>query len=150
MTWSHNPKIVRVIFGLSLLLNLFFVGFAISRIAVRSRFHRHGEHAGMMERGAGPLRQLVTKKRKAFAATRQEVRLARNRVHDALVAVPFDDKAFASALANLRQTTSHAQQTMHEALVEAAKNMSRDERRAMAESRRLWRGPKSNSPGKRW
>lgn len=125
---------------ISAALNLFALGF----VAARSmRPHDHGRHGpfmgprGMMREGVGPeARPLVDKVMahhgEALRAERKELRQARRAVRDALLREPFDATQLERALAGLRARTDSSQQRMHEALVELARTLPREQRKHLA------------------
>jgi len=147
MSGLRSARTMRILLAASLLLNLFFAGFVVSRIVARSHNRRFADHGPLMAGQERPMREVFMKRHQAFAATRQQIHQARKAVRDALVAEPLNTQALASALKQLRDTTNGAQVSMHEALIEAAKSMSQEERQALADSRRLWQGPPGSRGG---
>jgi uncharacterized membrane protein len=132
---------------ISAAFNLFALGFIAAR-ALRPHGHGHGhgphgEHGpfmgprGMMREGFGPeARPLVDKVMarhgESLRGERMELRKARRAVRDALLQEPFDASQLQQALAGLRARTDSSQQRMHEALVELARTLSLEQRKALA------------------
>jgi uncharacterized membrane protein len=130
-------KLTRnLILGLaaSALVNVFFVGLFAGRFMRSTR--AEVDRAATM-RG-------VWRRRDAVLQPRSDaVDAARRAVREALVAEPFNPESMESALAGLRTQTDAAQVALHRALVDAARELSIDERRRLADSR--WferRGPR--------
>lgn len=112
---------------------------------------RPGNPGGPREGGGGPLafRQAVQAlpepDRRAFEeameaartdiqANQRELRQARQRVNDAIRAEPFDQKAVAAALADVRQRQDAIQQRLHAGTAEAVSKLSAESRRQFADN----------------
>ena len=129
---------------LSVAFNLFALGF----IAARARKphglqHAHGDHGpflgprGLMREGFGPearpiVEKVMQRHRAALHSEHGELRRARRAVRDALLNEPFDAAKLEGALAALRARTDSSQARMHEALVELAGTLPREQRKLLA------------------
>lgn len=128
----------------SLALNLFFIGLMAGRhMSLRPHFGRDDEsgtraflrHSGLRE--AGPEVKAILRQR--HAEIRQRMRAvgqARDQVRQALEAEPYDRAAAEQALRRTRELTTQMQADMHQALIEVADKLDRDQRKRMADS--LW------------
>jgi len=127
---TRNLAIALVV---SAVLNVFFVGLWAGRVLRRPP---HPTESSDETRDAiGPMRRVWRGRGDALRPKREAVEAARRAVRDALVSDPFDAPAMESALARLRTETNDAQVALHKAMVEAARELSVEERRRLAESR---------------
>jgi uncharacterized membrane protein len=125
----------------SVVVNVFFVGLLAGRFMRSATRDVRAPEAFEIE--AAPMRG-VWRKRDAVLRPRSDaVDAARHAVRDALVAEPFNAEALEAALSGLRTQTDAAQVALHRALVDAARELSPEDRRRLADSR--WferRGPR--------
>jgi len=138
-------------FGLvaSLLLNVFLLGFVVARLSgpprpPRPRDRRPEVGQQFRAPGPGPMRAIMEGHRDELRGGRAQIHRARGAVRDALLADPFEPARLETALGELRQATHDAQEALHEALLEAAPNLSADERAQLSRAHRLWRGPRGH------
>jgi len=141
---SDLKRWIVVALVLSAALNLFALGFIAARAWNPHGLHRaHGEHGpflgprGLMREGFGPETQpMLDKVMKHHGAMLRsehgELRRARRAVRDALLNEPFDAPVLEAALAALRARTDSSQARMHEALVELAGTLPREQRKLLA------------------
>jgi uncharacterized membrane protein len=139
----------NLIFGLatSVLANVFLVGL------LAGRFMRGGHEAPRpgssehdMEMGA-PMRGVWRKHGGALRPRSEAVHVARRAVRETLVAEPFQPEALESALSRLRTETDATQVALHRALVDAARELSLEDRRRLADSKWFLRGPRGGPRG---
>jgi uncharacterized membrane protein len=138
---------LAIVLGVSVALNLFFLGFLSARA-----FQRGEPHAERPPHAApGPRERRSRQRHRAFDwmtdAQRDELRPRRRALHgtrhaveDALRAEPFDREKLSQALADLRRQTDEIQASVHQFMLQRAESMSGDERRRLAESPGLSRG----------
>lgn len=137
---NTTVKRLWIALAISMTLNLFALGFMSARL-LHGRGGGHGGPRGpffgpralLMDpelRGSmdGPMRGVIERHRESLRAQRQELRQARQAVHAALTAEPFDGEALEQALARLRQRTEQSQALMHAALVEIAPTLTHQQR----------------------
>jgi uncharacterized membrane protein len=132
---------LAIVLGVSVALNLFFLGFLSARA-----FQRGEPHAERPPHAApGPRERRSRQRHRAFDwmtdAQRDELRPRRRALHgtrhaveDALRAEPFDREKLNQALADLRRQTDEIQASVHQFMLQRAESMSGDERRRLAES----------------
>lgn len=147
---STLTKRLSIALAVSIALNLFGAGFLVSRALQR----RHGPGTppathdfvdvspfmgphGLLGSGVGPhaaprVREVMRAHGEELRKGRGELRERRRAVEDALRAEPFDGAGLRTALSGLRTSTNAAQERMHAALVDLAKTLSPEERRALA------------------
>ena len=119
--------------GLSLALNLFFLGFGVAR-RLNPPAPRAQAPGEMMPFDSARAARLFGQHSPELRAHRKEVQRARKAVVEALLAEPFDKEALAQAFEKLRDATHNGQKELHDALVEAAANISHEERAVLARS----------------
>lgn len=78
----------------------------------------------------------LAERRPQIAAATRELRAARERVRDVLVAERFDRAALDAALEGVRDRNADVQRVLHQALVQAADRLPQEARRAIAEAGR--------------
>jgi Spy/CpxP family protein refolding chaperone len=131
---------------LSAAFNLFALGFIAARAwKPHGQHHAHGEHRhgpfvgprGLMREGFGPetqpmLDKVMKRHGETLRSEHGELRRARRAVRDALLNEPFDAPALEAALSSLRARTDSSQARMHEALVELAATLPREQRKLLA------------------
>jgi uncharacterized membrane protein len=128
----------------SVVLNVFFLGIAAGRLIRRGH---EPASPGEIERSVdAPMRGVWRNHDGALRRKGEAVRMARRAVREALVAEPFNATALESSLTHLRAETDDAQVALHAALVEAARELSPEERRRLADSRGFLRGPFQGPP----
>lgn len=137
---------LAIVLGVSVALNLFFLGFLSARAFQRGEPHaERAPHAA-----SGPRERRSWQRHRAFdwmtEAQRDELRPrrralrgTRHAVEDALRAEPFDREKLSQALADLRRQTDEIQASVHQFMLQRAETMSGDERRRLAESPSLSR-----------
>jgi hypothetical protein len=109
--------------ALSVGLNLFLLGFGAARVWRGRAGHRPA------------LMRLLGPPTPALRAQRDELNAARRRVGDALEAEPFDRERAERALVDLRASAARGQELLHQRLLERAAQMTREQRRKLAEQR---------------
>jgi uncharacterized membrane protein len=138
-----RTRSLAIVLGISVALNLLFLGF------VSARAFQHRERAERPPHAAPWVRQRRSRQRpRAFdwmtAAQRDELRPrrralrgSRHAVEDALRAEPFDREKLSQALGDLRRQTDEIQASVHQFMLQQAERMSDDERRRLADSQWL-------------
>jgi uncharacterized membrane protein len=135
-----------IVLGVSVALNLFFVGWLSARAFQRSEARSmRPEHAMVGERASRRLRQrprpfewMSEQERDQLRPRRRELRSARRSVQDALRAEPFDPEKLSQALGELRRQTDAIQASVHDSMLRRAVGMSEEERRRLADLQ--WEG----------
>jgi len=122
---------LRWALALSVLLNLFLLGFGASRWMQRREMHGHHPRG---DRGAflklvPPTPELRAQHRLLLDARRD--------VGQALRAEPYDAKALDSALTSLRATTAKSQDLLHARLLDQAGKLTAKQRAELANGRFL-------------
>jgi uncharacterized membrane protein len=87
------------------------------------------------------MHEQMAQSRAEFLRAREAVGRAREAANAALTAEPFDAKAYAGALAELRRQGEATQVILHRSAVEAAGKLDRQGRQQLAEWHRKRRGP---------
>lgn len=137
-----SRRALSLILGVSVALNLFLLGMGASRLLREDRVGRPGVHhqshrANGERRGRGASgrkqRWLSEEQREAAKRGRAALRESRNLAREALRREPFDAEALRARLAGLRESARAMQESMHEALVQRAGQLSVEERRALAD-----------------
>lgn len=124
----------------SVLANVFLVGFVVANLAQRDRPGPEQR----WRRGPGeppPFALLFEGHREELGETRQQIREARWHVREALLAEPFVVADLERSLNELQEKTSHAQTTLHKVLVARASELTPEQRASLAHAHRLWAGP---------
>lgn len=127
----------------SLALNLFFIAFAVA-LAVRPPppasnwdrdvFVRVERIAGTLPASdADILRKRINADRGAIESTQQKYRSAQDIIRIAMRAEPFDVEALRTAMANTRTARQAFDQTIQGAFADAAAQMSKSGRQALAD-----------------
>jgi uncharacterized membrane protein len=146
---SDTTRRLAIALSISVALNLFGAGFFVSRALHRGhRPHLSPAHElvdgspfmgprGLLGDGMPPqlaprVREVMRAHGKQLREGRGELREHRRAVEQALRAEPFDAAALATTLAALRASTHAAQERMHAALVDVAKTLPPEQRRALA------------------
>jgi hypothetical protein len=136
---NRSTKILAIALAVSVLLNVFILGFWAARLVRRSgqrpaadSFYSAIDHVPAIgdtwKRHGVLLRQ-----------RREAVDNARTAVRDALVAEPFRPEVLETALAKLRAETAETQAVFHTALVQIVRELGPEARQRLAESRWLER-----------
>ena len=132
---------LAIILGVSVALNLFFLGFLSARAFQRSESRaeppRHGApgpHSRRVRQRSRSFDWMTEAQRDELRPRRRELRVARHAVEDALRAEPFEREKLRQALAELRRQTDVIQGSVHEYMLQRAEAMSRDERLRLADS----------------
>lgn len=144
----------------SLLLNFFIIF-----ILVRVISHTVGEGPGRHGRMHGPdftvgqlteslspksrtvVRDLINSRRGAMRDNFMAMRDARHDLERALTGEEFDKEALSSAFANIRANHLRVQETLHDAIAEAAAKLPQEERVKLARmGERLFRGMSRHHP----
>jgi uncharacterized membrane protein len=159
---TTTTKWLGIALAVSVAINLFAAGFLVSRALHRSHgrkadFGPSGERVdvspfmgprGLLGRVADArlaprVREVMRAHGDELREGRGEMREQRRAVEDALRGEPFDADALDQALLGLRQSTLAAQERMHAALVDVAKTLPVEDRRALA---RHGRGRRARMP----
>ncbi|GAB4572646.1 MAG: hypothetical protein Tsb008_05840 [Rhodothalassiaceae bacterium] len=147
---SLRMRPLHWVLALSLALNLFIGGQFLGR-ALFGHGDHHDHHASRgdafslrlelraLESALGPegreaLRASMRARRSEMGPRFEAVRLGRDRVTAALAAEPFDADALAEAFAALNRALGTLQEPIQQTILEAAGNMSHEERRRMADA----------------
>lgn len=132
---------LAIVLGVSVALNLFFLGFLSARAFHRSEARveppRHGApgpHSRRARQRSRSFDWMTEAQRDELRPRRRELRVARHAVEDALRAEPFDRDKLRQSLVELRRQTDGIQGSVHDYMLQRAEVMSRDERRRLAES----------------
>lgn len=143
-----------IVLGISVALNLFFLGWFSARSLQRRELHpgppARGQLAGgprrVREQHPRPLEWMSEAERSELRPTRKGLRSARRDAEAAMRAEPFDPERLRQALAALRSKTDEIQASAHEYMLRRATAMSPDERRRLADAQ--W-GPERGPMGGR-
>jgi uncharacterized membrane protein len=137
---------LAIVLGVSVALNLFFVGlFGVRAI---QRREAHAEPARYSTPGDGPRRfrsrqrpfdWMSDAERDELRPRRKALRGTRREVEQALRAEPFDREKLSQALSRLRRETDGIQASVHELMLRKADGMNDEERRRLADSQ--WQAP---------
>jgi uncharacterized membrane protein len=138
---------LAIVLGVSVALNLFFLGFLSARAFQRGEPHaeRRAPHAasGARERRSWQRHRafdwMTDAQRDELRPRRRALRGTRHAVEEALRAEPFDREKLSQALTELRRQTDDIQASVHQFMLQRAESMSGDERRRLAESQWLSR-----------
>ena len=153
MSLEARSRWLLAILALSLALNIgsgaFLLGRALMPRGADGPAGVEGWHGRHMERFAeqvpGEAGRIVHEQmmqgRGDFLRTREAVGRAREAANAALTAEPFDAKAYADALTELRRQGEVTQAILHHSVVEAAGKLDRQGRQQLAEWHRKRRGP---------
>ena len=138
---SLTKKLIWAL-AVSVGLNLFLLGFSVARTVKTRPFSgrppmMQPEQRGPEQRGPGKALRAFGPYRPTMRAQRDEVVRAREAVARALSREPFDRQALASALEDLRNVTLAGQVKLHDALLETAEKLPKEEREQLARSRLL-------------
>ena len=134
---SRWVKILTIALAVSVVLNVFFVGFWTAR-AARHWHQRRASESFYGTIDPVPVAGETWKRHGIVLQRRREaIDAARQAVRDALVAEPFRAEALETALAKLRTETSETQAAFHAALVQVVRELSPEARRRLASSRWL-------------
>jgi len=131
----------------SVLVNVFLAGLWAGRLMKVGRSSRRDSLAGETDVSA-PMRGVWKMHDAALRPRSEAVDAARRAAREALIAEPFEPQALESALAQLRTDTDAAQVALHRALVDAARGLSLEDRRRIADSRWFLRGGPRRRPGR--
>lgn len=132
---------LAIILGVSVALNLFFLGFVSARafqraepraetppqLASASRPRRHRQRQRTFDWMTDAQRDELRPRRRALWG-------ARHAVEDALRGEPFDAQKLSHALGELRRQTGEIQASVHGYMLQQAEGMKPDERRRLADS----------------
>jgi uncharacterized membrane protein len=138
---------LAIVLGISVALNLFFVGLFSARVFQRSEPRSaHAGHANVGEGSPRRIRQrmrafdwMSEEERDQLRPRRRELRDTRRQVEQALSAEPFDREKLSQALGELRRETDGIQASVHEFMLRRAEGMNAEERRRLADSQ--WQRP---------
>lgn len=131
-----TPRRWAILGVISLVLNVFLIGFIAGRFAFgpsgcSPRGHARGAHR---ERGAF-IGQLAEPDRAELRRSAALVREAHAAIRAALLAEPFDPARLEAELAKLREQSGKLGLQLHTNLLELARDATPEERRRLAESR---------------
>lgn len=129
--------------AISLALNLFLAGFVAARLLRPPPPPPPQVHDGPPSGGARPalgLRRMMRERGVDMRADRQALRKARREVVQSLRAEPFDVERFKTGLAELRELSGQSQRKLHDVLVEAAQDMTHQQRVRLSRNRQLLGG----------
>lgn len=132
---------LAIVLGVSVALNLFFVGWFGGRaFQRRDVYAERARHAAV---GDGPHRPrqrprsfdwMSEAERDELRPRRMALRGTRREVEQALRAEPFDREKLNQALSQLRRETDGIQASVHEFMLRKTESMSDEERRQLADS----------------
>lgn len=132
---------LAIVLGVSVALNLFFLGFLSARAFQRGEPHAErpphaapGSRARRSRQRQRAFDWMTDAQRDELRPRRRELRGSRHAVEDALRAEPFDREKLSLALGDLRRQTDEIQASVHQFMLQRAESMSGDERRRLAES----------------
>ncbi len=135
---------LAIVLGVSVALNLFFLGLfsarAFQRSEVRPERPPHGATAGGPRRFRQRARSfdwMTDDEREQLRPRRKALRGLRREVQEALRADPFELDQLNRALSELRRETDGIQASVHELMLRRAQGMNAEERRRLADSQ--WR-----------
>ncbi len=158
-----SGKWLRRLLFASLAVNLFFVGLVSARVVLdveipgfereRRGFHEL-PHPRTLRAALPPERQELLEAtldahREAVRAEFRSLNAARQRVADAIRAVPFDPAELEAAFDVLRQKNSDTAASLHLMLSELIARLEDEERAAVADTIRVWRPRESRQDGER-
>jgi uncharacterized membrane protein len=128
-----------IMLGVSVALNLFFLGLFSARVfqRVEARPDRHGAVSVGPRRAWQRSRSfewMSEAERADLRPRRKELRGARHAAEEALRAEPFDAERLRRSLSDLRQQTEQIQANVHERMLERAASMSPEERKRLADT----------------
>jgi uncharacterized membrane protein len=132
-----NTRERRLLIALvvSLSLNLFLVGFSVARwFGPRPHPGRPGPFrvGESFDMGRSPeMRARFERKKDELGPKHRDLREARKRVEESLLAEPYDRTRVEQALAALRQETTRVQEGMHGALLDLASELPPERRREL-------------------
>jgi len=149
---QNLTKRLGIALALSVGINLFLVGAITTHLLRRPptgppmRDRDGGQFLfrateGMSPEGRSTVRAIMKRHRSGLMPRRKAMRQARRDVQTALEKEPFDRALLKRNLARLRGETSSAQEELHEAMSEAAGNMSAADRKELTRSMARYRGP---------
>jgi uncharacterized membrane protein len=128
---SRFGKVLPVALAISVLLNVFLLGWGAVRVA-----RRHRGEGRAPERQVAPVaRELWAPHAPSLRARRRAIDARREAVAAALRREPFDPTILDASLLELRTATSEAQLELHQVLAELAQKLPVDEREHLASSR---------------
>jgi uncharacterized membrane protein len=138
---------LAIVLGISVALNLFFLGLFSARAFQRSEAHSaRTEHGMVGEGGQRRDRQrsrafdwMSREEREQLRPRRRALRDTRREVEQALRAEPLDREKLSQALGELRRQTDGIQASVHEFMLRRAEGANAEERRRLADSQ--WQGP---------
>jgi uncharacterized membrane protein len=138
---------LAIVLGVSVALNLFFLGFMSARAFQRAEPHaERSAHAGRPPHVTPDGRQrrswqrqrafdwMTDAQRDELRPRRRALRGSRHAVADALRAEPFDRDKLGQALGDLRRQTDEIQASVHQFMLQRAASMTGEERRHLADS----------------
>jgi len=153
---NGTTKRLGIALAVSLAVNLLAAGFLVSRALHLHRFPPPAPQGAPFDEGPflGPrgllgqagsrnaprVREVMRAHAGELRQGRAELHAKREAVEAALRAEPFDAAALERALGELRASTNAAQERMHAAMVDLAKKLPAEERRALAGRGRGRRG----------
>jgi uncharacterized membrane protein len=144
---SRLTKSLVIALVASVLINVFVAGLWAGRLMRRGRPGRGPDVVDVDGDASGPMARVWRTHDASLRPKSEAVESARRAVRESLVAEPFNPEAMESALSQLRTETNGAQVALHHALVEAARELSVEDRRRMAESRWFLRTGPRRPPG---
>jgi uncharacterized membrane protein len=136
-----------IILGVSVALNLFFVGLFSARVLRDREPHVERAGHGPVAGGARRFRQrprpfewMSDAERDELRPRRKALRMTRGVAEEALRAEPFDGARLRTALGDLRRETDEIQASVHEFMLQRAGSMSSEERQRLADAQ--WGAPR--------
>jgi len=157
-----SGKWLRGLLFASLAVNLFFVGLVSARVVLgvdlpgfesreRRGFHELPHPRTLREALPSERQELLETTldahREAVRAEFRSLNAARQRVADAIRAVPFDPAELEAAFDVLRQKNSDTAASLHRMLAELASRLDDEERAAVADTIRVWRPKEPRQDG---
>lgn len=132
---------LAIVLGVSVALNLFFVGLLGVRAFQRRDAHTERSRYSTADDGPRRPRQrprpfdwMSEAERDELRPRRKALRGTRRAVEQALRAEPFDREKLSQALSQLRRETDGIQASVHELMLRKADGMNDEERRRLADS----------------
>lgn len=142
-TKRRAPRWMKITLAVSLALNTLIVGFAVGAAwrfhafgvgGPGPSFHRFADSLDVPKRER--IMSIIGDKRDRVGSFRQEMRAARRRAADLILAEPFDKEAFRAAKDDLVRLVQQRIEQRFEALPEIAETLTLEERRRLLETMR--------------
>jgi len=135
---------LAIVLGVSVALNLLFLGFVSARAfqrgeprAERPPHAAPGSWARRARQRERTFDWMTDAQRDELRPRRRALRSSRHAVEDALRAEPLEREKLSQALGDLRRQTDEIQASVHQFMLQRAESMTGEERRRLADSE--WR-----------